>query len=222
MQTGVFQLGVDLSASRFVDEAPLIESAQPPCITSPSRLPPTAPLSAMPIYEFYCPDNNKLYQFLARSPTLRDKVPACPDNPAFGMERRVSRFAVIGKAKDDTSDDPFAGIDEAKMESFMAEMEGDMAGMDENNPDPRQLGRFMRKMTDLMGDKTPPELREMVKRLEAGEDPEKLEEQFGDMDSGDEEGASDALFSQFMRKVHGAARQPRRDPKLYEMTDYVK
>ena len=175
----------------------------------------------MPIYEFYCPDNNKLYQFLARSQMFQDKVPTCPDNPGFAMERRVSRFAVIGKAKDDAGDDPFADVDEAKMESFMSEMEGDMAGMDEDNPDPRQLGRFMRKMTDLMGDKTPPELREMVKRLEAGEDPEKLEEQFGDMDSGGEVGASDALFSQFMRKVRSAGKQPRRDPKLYEMSEFV-
>ena len=175
----------------------------------------------MPIYEFYSPDNNKLYQFLARSLAYRDKVPQCPDNPAFKMERRVSRFAVIGKAKEDSGDDPFAGIDEAKMEGFMAEMERDMSGMDETNPDPRQLGRFMRKMTDLMGDKTPPELREMVKRLEAGEDPEKLEEQFGDMESG-EEGASDALFSQFMKKVKSAGRQPQRDPKLYEMAEYMK
>lgn len=177
--------------------------------------------TAMPIYEFYSPDTNKLYQFLARSQAYRDKVPLCPEDPAFKMERRVSHFAVIGKAKEDAGDDPFAGIDETKMEGFMAEMESDMAGMDENNPDPRQLGRFMRKMTDLMGNKTPPELREMVKRLEAGEDPEKLEEQFGGMEGG-EEGASDALFSQFMRKIKSAGRQPRRDPELYEMADYVK
>ena len=175
----------------------------------------------MPIYEFYSPDNNKLYQFLARSLAYRDKVPVCPDNPAFKMERRVSRFAVIGKAKEDTGDDPFAGIDEAKMEGFMAEMERDMSGMDETNPDPRQLGRFMRKMTDLMGDKTPPELREMVKRLEAGEDPEKLEEQFGDMEGG-EAAASDALFSQRIKKIKGSVRQRKRDPKLYEMAEYMK
>ena len=57
------------------------------------------------------------------------------------------------------------------MESFMAEMEREMSGMDENNPDPRQMGRLMRKMTDVMGDKAPPEMREMIRRLEAGEDP---------------------------------------------------
>lgn len=174
----------------------------------------------MPIYEFYCPDNNKLYQFLARSPAHREKTPRCPDDPAMRMERRVSMFAITGKAKEDTGDDPFAGMDDAKMEGFMAEMERDMAGMDENNPDPRQLGRFMRKMTEVMGDKAPAELREMVRRLEAGEDPEKLEEQFGDLDSAEGE-AGDALFSQMMKKIKAKGRPPKRDPKLYEITDYL-
>lgn len=172
----------------------------------------------MPIYEFYCPDNNKLYSFLARSLSMKNKLPRCPDGVGMRMERRVSRFAVIGKAKEETADDPFAGIDESKMDAFMAEMERDMGGLDEENPDPRQLGHFMRKMTDVMGDKTPPELREMVRRLEAGEDPEKLEEQFGGLDEGD---ASDAMFSQLVARVKAARKEPVRDPKLYEMRDFV-
>lgn len=173
----------------------------------------------MPIYEFYCPDNNKLYSFLARSLSLKDKVPRCPDGESLRMERRVSRFAVIGRAKEETADDPFAGIDESKMDAFMEEMERDMGGIDENNPDPRQLGHFMRKMTEVMGDKAPPELREMVRRLEAGEDPEKLEEQFG---GGLEDGGEgDALFSQMLTRVKAARKEPVRDPKLYEMRDFV-
>src|SRR5688572_2608170 len=118
----------------------------------------------MPIYEFYSPQNNTLYQFLARTLAYRDKVPVCPDNPEFKLEKRMSRFAVIGRAKEESQDDPFAGLDDSKMESLMADMESEMGGMDDDNPDPRQLGRFMRKMTDLLGDKTPPELREIVKR----------------------------------------------------------
>ena len=174
----------------------------------------------MPIYEFYSPDNNKIYQFLARSLANRDKTPRCPDDPTFRMERQVSRFAVLGKAKEDGGDDPFAGIDDAKMESLLADMEKDMGGLDESNPDPRQLGHFMRKVTDLMGDNTPPELREIVKRLEAGEDPDKLEEQFGDL-AGDGEDASEALFSQVMKKARANRNRPLRDPRLYEMTEYL-
>ncbi len=173
----------------------------------------------MPIYEFYCPDNNKLYSFLARTLSYRDKTPVCPDGEALKMERRVSPFAVIGRAKEESEDDPFAGMDETKMESFMADMEREMGGMDEENPDPRQIGRFMRKMTDLMGDKTPPELREMVRRLESGEDPEKLEAEFGGMDEG---GEGDALFSQMLKRVKTGRKTPVRDPKLYEMRDFVR
>lgn len=173
----------------------------------------------MPIYEFYSPDNNKLYSFLARTLAYRDKVPVCPDGEGLRMERRVSRFAVIGKAKEEPAEDPFAGIDDDKMESFMEDMEREMGGIDEENPDPRQLGHFMRKMTDMMGDKTSPELRELVRRLESGEDPDKLEEEFGGMDEGD---AGDALFSQMLKRARGARREPVRDPKLYEMRDFVK
>jgi hypothetical protein len=182
--------------------------------------------SAMPLYEFYCPDNNKLYTFLARTLSHREKTPRCPDNADFNMQRRVSNFAVIGKAKEDTGDDPFAGMDDAKMESLMADMEREMGGMDENNPDPRQLGRFMRKMTDLMGDQAPEAMKEMVARLEAGEDPEKLEEQFGEIGGEDGEmdghgGGADDLWATVKKKFHAIKNRPVRDPKLYELTEYL-
>jgi hypothetical protein len=172
----------------------------------------------MPIYEFYCPDNHTVYQFLARSLGYREKTPRCPENPEFRMEKRVSRFALIKGVKEDAGDDPFAGMDESKMEAFMAEMERDMAGMDENNPDPRQLGHFMKKMTEVMGDKAPPEMREMIRRLEAGEDPEKLEAEFGGPE-GDAEGAD--FFSQTVKKIRAGMKVPKRDKKLYEMSEYV-
>ena len=58
----------------------------------------------------------------------------------------------------------------------------------------------------------------MVRRLEAGEDPEKLEEQFGGTDEGE---AGDAMFSQLVARVKAARKEPVRDPKLYEMRDFV-
>ncbi|MCB1225595.1 MAG: cytochrome C [Verrucomicrobiales bacterium] len=174
----------------------------------------------MPIFEYYCPENHTLYQFLTRNPAHRDIVPLCPQDPSFHMEKRVSRFAIIGRAKEESDDDPFAGIDDAKMEAMMMDLEKDMTGMDDDNPDPRQLGHVMRKMTDLMGDKAPAELREMVRRLEAGEDPEKLEEEFG---GGGEDGddPADALFASVIKKVRGRRPGPRRDPKLYELRDFL-
>ena len=104
----------------------------------------------------------------------------------------------------------------------MAEMERDMGTMDETNPDPKQLGRFMRKMTDLMGDRTPESLQEMVRRLEAGEDPEKLEQQFGGIDGEGEAGpAADALWQTMKVKMKSMRDTPQRDPKLYEFAEFV-
>jgi hypothetical protein len=108
------------------------------------------------------------------------------------------------------------------MERVMAEMERDMAGMDENNPDPRALGRMMRKMTEAAGQKMPVEMEQMIRRLEAGEDPEKLEEEFGDafenMDFPDGMvGAGDAGLP----GLKARKRRAERDPALYELTDYI-
>lgn len=173
----------------------------------------------MPIYEFYCPDNHTIYSFLARSLAMRDQTPLCPDGAELRMEKRVSAFAFIGRAKEDPAGDPFAGLDEDKMDTFMADMECDMGALDANNPDPKQLGHFMRKMTDAMGSNAPPELREMVRRLEAGEDPEKLEAEFG---NADESAAGDALLNQFLQRARPSRRAPARDPKLYEFRDYLR
>ena len=166
----------------------------------------------MPIYEFYCPDNHRVYQFLARNPQLRGRMPLCPDNPAFRMEKQVSRFAVIGRAREGEAD-PFAGLDEAGMESVMAGLAEEMDGMDESDPDPRRLGHCLRRLTDVMGDKVPPLLREAVRRLEAGEDPEKLETEF------DSEG-DDLLFAE-VKRLTRQARAPERDPKLYDLADWL-
>ena len=174
----------------------------------------------MPIYEFYCPDNHTVYQFFARTLAHGEKTPRCPENPAFRMEKRMSKFAFLRGAKEPTEADPFEGMDDSKMEAMMADLERDMAGMDESNPDPRQLGHVMRKMTDALGDKAPPEMREMIRRLEAGEDPEKLESEFGDLGEGGE-GEGGDFFTQTVKKLKAGLRAPKRDAKLYEMSEWM-
>lgn len=173
----------------------------------------------MPIYEFYCPQNNTLYQFLARSLAYRNMMPSCPDNPEFVLEKRVSQFAVIGRAKEESADDPLGGMDEFQLGKIMTEMESEMGVLDNEHPDPRQLGHFMRKLTDVMGDKAPAELREAVRRLEAGEDPDTLEEKLADFD---ESGSGANAVLSHVKKMIRSARQPIRDPKLYEMSDWVR
>lgn len=173
----------------------------------------------MPIYEFYCPDNNKLYSFFARNLSLKDKVPLCPDDSSFRLEKRVSRFAVTKNSPDagggGQEDDLLAGIDESKMESMMHEMEREMSGMDEENPDPRQLAGLMKKMAGAMGGKVPDAMQEMISRLEKGEDPDALDAEFGDAFDDDE------MLAAFMAAKGSTAKSPTRDPKLYEMRDYL-
>jgi hypothetical protein len=180
----------------------------------------------MPIYEFHSPDTNKIYSFFARSLSYADKVPRCPDNPDARMERMVSKFAFTGRAKE-KPDVPAGGDDlDPRMERVMAEMERDMAGMDEENPDPRALGRMMRKMTEATGQKMPAEMEQMIRRLEAGEDPEKLEEEFGDafenMDFPGMEGEGDGGAEEGGTAVKARKARPQRDPALYEFSEYLR
>ena len=175
----------------------------------------------MPIYEFFCPNNNTIYSFLAKSLSYQSKTPRCPADPSFAMQRRVSGFAVIGQAKEESEDGPLGDIDDAKMERVMAELERDMAGMDEDNPDPKQMAHLMRKMSDLTGEKLPGEMEEMMRRLEAGEDPEALEEEYGDaLDAvGDDFGGGESASAK-IRKLRRRLMGSRRDPELYDMADY--
>jgi hypothetical protein len=71
-------------------------------------------------------------------------------------------------------------LDDPKIMRAMAEMERDLEHLDENNP--RHMAVMMRKMKDLLPPGTvPKELDVAIKRLEAGEDPEKIEADMGDI-----------------------------------------
>lgn len=173
----------------------------------------------MPIYEFFSPDTNRIYTFYARSLAQGKFVPRCPDDPKARMERLVSKFAVTGSHKEKAEISDEAGFD-PRMESVMTEMEREMSSMSEDNPDPRQLGRMMRKMTEAIGQKMPDLMRQMIERLEKGEDPEKLEAEYGSSLEDLSEGLIDGSDES---GCHVPARQapPQRDPTLYEMADYL-
>jgi len=177
----------------------------------------------MPIYEFYSPQTRKIYSFLARSLAYAGKTPRCPDNPKAKMEKLVSSFSVTGRAKEQPEGGPGGDVDDPRMEQAMAEMERDFGGMDEANPDPRQLARMMRKMSSLTGEKMPAAMQEMIARMEKGEDPEKLEEEYGsameEMDAPGGEGDETGEALSTLRRLR--KRRVERDPTLYEMADFV-
>ena len=184
----------------------------------------------MPIYEFYCSDNNRIYSFFARSLAYAGKTPRCPDNPKHQMKRMMSSFAVTGRAKEKPDLPPGADMDDPRMDAMMAQMEREIGNIDEENPNPRQLAHLMRKMSEITGEKVPQEMDEMIRRLEAGEDPERLEAEMGDL-MGDGEGEGDMPGgmpgetpeeSKIRARLRQLRRQPRRDPTLYEMSEFVK
>ena len=71
-------------------------------------------------------------------------------------------------------------MQDPRMLQAMGELERDMEHMDENNP--RHMAHMMRKMKEIMpAGVVPKELDIAIKRLEAGEDPEKIEEDMGDI-----------------------------------------
>lgn len=138
----------------------------------------------MPIYEFACPKCRKIFSFLSKR-INPEGLPTCPKCGNKNLERVMSRFATprgLKEPSQTTEDDgpPLPDVDEARMERTMAEIERDMEYLDENNP--RHMAHVMKKMKDaLPPGLMPKELDVAIKRLEKGEDPEKIEEDMGDV-----------------------------------------
>jgi putative FmdB family regulatory protein len=140
----------------------------------------------MPIYEFACPKSRKIFSFLSKR-VSPDRLPVCPKCGHKKLSRQVSRFAMTrglaepaAKGEAEGTEGTMPDFDDPRMERAMAEMERDMEHMDENNP--KHMAHMMRKMKDLMPPGTvPKELDVAIKRLEAGEDPEKIEADMGDV-----------------------------------------
>ena len=140
----------------------------------------------MPIYEFACPKCRKIFSFLSKR-LNPDRLPVCPKCGNKKLEKQVSQFAMTRGLTDSPAggdpegdDGPMPDLDDPRVARAMAEMERDMAHMDENNP--KHMAHMMRKMKDMMPPGSmPKELDVAIKRLEAGEDPEKIEAEMGDL-----------------------------------------
>ena len=141
----------------------------------------------MPIYEFACPKCRIVFNFLSKRVTP-DRLPTCPKCGNKNMTKQMSAFASPRRGKEvnepsEGAGDDLAGMpnmDDPRVMRAMGELERDMEHMDENNP--RHMAHMMRKMKDLMPPgAVPKDLDVAIKRLEAGEDPEKIEADMGDL-----------------------------------------
>ncbi len=130
----------------------------------------------MPIYEFLCSACNRIFSFHSFKVDPA-KVPACPKCGGENLERVPSRFGV-GAGRKSATEGGGDDFDDPRLEREMMKLAADLEGMDEN--DPRQMAAAVRKMTELAGEPVTPAMEEMIRRLEAGEDPERIEEDLGD------------------------------------------
>ncbi len=162
----------------------------------------------MPIYEFFCGTCNVVFNFF--SPRVNTtKKPDCPRCGKKELARKISTFATIGKAKEE-GDDSLAGLDEAKMERAFQSLMHEAEHI--NEEDPKQMASLMRKFTAQTGLNLGGSMEEAMSRMEAGEDPEQVEKEMGELFNDE-----NLSFELIKKKALRENRPPVHDEKLYEL-----
>lgn len=175
----------------------------------------------MPIYEYFCSRCRTVFNFYSRR-INPDARPDCPRCKASEMHRAVSRFATPS-GRDASPADAGCETPESPAEARMAQAMERLAGEAESlsEDDPRQAAALMRRFSELSGMPLGDGMREALQRLEQGEDPERIEEEMGDLlenedpfdtDTGEEPDAGDAKA-----RSRSNTRPIRYDDTLYEL-----
>jgi putative FmdB family regulatory protein len=163
----------------------------------------------MPIYEFYCEDCNTLFNFFSRTVNT-DKQPPCP-RCQKQLQKQMSVFACTGKAKEEGGMENMP-IDESAMEKAMQMISSEAGRINED--DPRQAANLMRKLSEMTGIKLGEGMNEALKRMEAGEDPDQIESEMGDLLQNEE---PFELSGAGASGGKGKKPAPQRDETLYEL-----
>jgi putative FmdB family regulatory protein len=119
----------------------------------------------MPIYEYRCHDCRRKVSVWWRTFSEAEAGTArCPRCDGENLTRLVSKVRVIRS-------------EESRLEDL-----ADPASLgDLDESDPRSVARWMRKMSDEVGEDMGPEFEEVVDRLEAGESPDEIENSMPDL-----------------------------------------
>ena len=165
----------------------------------------------MPVYEFYCPDCHMLFNFFSRRVNT-EKCPNCPRCTRPQLERQVSRFAISKGRKEEDGDMP--DIDESRMEQAMQALAAEAEGLDEDNP--RQAARMMRKLYEATGMQLGGGMEEAIRRMEAGEDPEQIEAEMGDVLESEDPFAAGEM-RKGLKALHRQPPRPQVDTTLYDL-----
>ena len=127
----------------------------------------------MPIYEFYCSACHRVFRFLSRKVDTQTR-PACPRCGRPRLERRPSSFAVtVGRSEPDAGGE----IDDAALDRAVASLAGEVDGLDDS--DPRHAAHVLRKVYEASGLPVTGAMQEAIRRMEAGEDPDRIEDELG-------------------------------------------
>ena len=135
----------------------------------------------MPIYEFYCDDCAILFNFFS-SRINTSKIPDCPKCKK-ALTRQISTFSTLGRARE-PAEGGMPDFNEGDLDRVMGELAGDMDKINED--DPRQMAMMMRKFTEKSGLALGDGMEEALARMEAGEDPDKIEQEMGDLLEGED------------------------------------
>lgn len=162
----------------------------------------------MPIYEFYCPKCHMIFNFFSRTVDT-EKRPACPRCRTPNLDRRMSVFA-FSRNRPEEEDTPMPDLDEGKMEQAMEMLAREVDHVDEE--DPRQAAALMRKLSDLTGLNLGPGMEEAIRRMEAGEDPDQIEAEMGDLLEQEDPFSFKEKAARIVRSL-----PPRVDETLYDL-----
>ncbi len=162
----------------------------------------------MPIYEFYCRKCNTIYNFFSKSVNT-ERIPRCPRCKRVKLKRQMSLFAAITGERND-SDEDMPHLDESRMEKAMAMLAKDADNISED--DPRQAAAMVRKLSEAAGLDLSSAMEEALHRLEKGEDPEKIEEELGDVFENE-----DPFILRSAAKKREKHLPPRIDETLYDL-----
>jgi len=149
-----------------------------------------------------------IFNFFSGSVNTK-KRPICPKCQKIKLDRQMSVFATP-RNQGEEEDIPMPDMDESKMEQAMKLIAKETDHIDEN--DPRQAANLMRKLTDMTGLNLGPGMEEALRRMEAGEDPEQIEEKMGDLLEEEEPFNLKGISAGTVKR-----RPPRRDEKLYDL-----
>jgi len=168
----------------------------------------------MPLYEFYCQACHMIFTFRFKQVDTAS-IPLCPEC-GEKLKREVSAFAHIIRGKSDAGMNADNGAID-RMDGVIAEMGERMQALEDDDGDPREAVSVLRAMAEAGGVQFKPDVMEAMARIDAGEDPDRIDEMFGEVfdtenpfsEIEDDSGKRDISW---WRRLH----EPQRDPEWHD------